>query len=79
MDRDGTVEGYDIELTRGIAKATSVPVIASCGAGKPEHICEVLTGGKVDAALTASILHFRGYSIYQVKQYLRERGIPVRL
>jgi cyclase len=76
---DGTRGGYDVEGTRAIAEATDLPVIASGGAGTPEHIYEVLTVGKADAALAASIFHFGAYSIGEVKRYLYERGVPVRL
>jgi cyclase len=76
---DGTREGYDVEGTRAIAEATSLPVIASGGAGTLEHIYEVLTTGKADAALAASIFHFRDYTIGEIKRYLAERGVPVRL
>ena len=76
---DGTQEGYDIEGTRAIAEAVGIPIIASGGAGKLEHIYEVLTNGKADAALAASIFHFGTYTIEEVKRYLRERGVSVRL
>ena len=79
MDADGTLEGYDIEITRAVAEAVDIPVIASGGAGCPEHILEVLTDGKADAALAASIFHFGTVSIAQTKRYLAERGVPVRL
>lgn len=79
IDKDGTKEGYDIELTKNIKEAVKIPVIASGGAGTLEHIYEVLTKGKADAALCASIFHFRDYSIKQAKEYLREKGIQVRI
>lgn len=79
MDSDGTLAGYDIEITRAVAEAVSIPVIASGGAGNAEHIYQALTEGKADAALAASIFHFGTYSIAQAKQYLAERGVPVRL
>jgi imidazole glycerol-phosphate synthase subunit HisF len=79
MNADGTQAGYDIEITRAVAEAVSIPVIASGGAGGPEHICEVLTTGKADAALAASIFHYGSYTIGQVKDYLARRGVPVRL
>ncbi len=79
MDRDGTKNGYDIELTRAIAEAVSIPVIASGGAGNKQHICDVLTQGKADAALAASIFHFREITIEALKRYLAQEGIPVRL
>jgi cyclase len=79
MDMDGTREGYDVELTRRVSEAVEIPVIASGGAGKLEHLAEVLTEGKADAALAASIFHYREFSIAQAKQFLHERGVPVRL
>ncbi|MDH5816477.1 MAG: imidazole glycerol phosphate synthase subunit HisF [Candidatus Nezhaarchaeota archaeon] len=79
MDKDGTTDGYDIELTRAVAEAVNVPVIASGGAGNPHHMYEVLTIGKADAALAASIFHFGIYTVVDVKRYLAERGVPVRL
>lgn len=78
MDRDGTCIGYDCELTRAISDAVHVPVIASGGAGKLEHMAEVLTKGHADAVLAASIFHFGTFTVPQVKQYLEEHGIPVR-
>ncbi|HUS91328.1 MAG TPA: imidazole glycerol phosphate synthase subunit HisF [Phycisphaerae bacterium] len=79
MDADGTLDGYDIEITRAVAEAVSIPVIASGGAGCPEHLHRVLTAGKADAALAASIFHFGTYSIAETKQYLADRGVPVRM
>jgi cyclase len=79
MDADGTLAGYDIPLTRTIAEAVPVPVIASGGAGKLEHFAQALTEGKADAALAASLFHDRVLSIGEVKAYLAEQGIPVRL
>ena len=79
MDRDGTKEGYDIELTRKISESVNIPVIASGGCGTLEHIFEVFTKGKADAALAASIFHYREISIGEVKSYLKERGVAVRL
>ena len=79
MDRDGTKAGYDLELTRAVAEAVSIPVIASGGAGRVEDFYEVLSEGKADAALAASLFHYRELSIGQVKEYLAGRGIPVRL
>ncbi|MDI6883786.1 MAG: imidazole glycerol phosphate synthase subunit HisF [Hadesarchaea archaeon] len=75
---DGTQKGYDVEGTRAIAEAVGIPVIASGGAGKLEDIYEVLTAGRADAALAASIFHFGTYTVGQVKDYLRERGVEVR-
>ena len=79
IDSDGTLQGYDIALTRAVAEAVSVPVIASGGAGTLEHFAEVLTAGKADAALAASLFHDHVLTIGEVKAYLRDRGIPVRL
>lgn len=79
MDCDGTKAGYDIELTRLISENVSIPVIASGGAGKLEHFFDALTDGKADAALAASLFHFKELEIRQVKQYLKDRGVPVRL
>jgi cyclase len=78
MDRDGTKEGYDIELTRAIADAVHVPVIASGGVGTLEHIYEGLTAGGATAALAASIFHYREYTVRQCKEFLAARGVPVR-
>ena len=78
MDADGTQNGYDIPLTRAVAEAVPVPVIASGGAGAPEHFAAVLTEGRADAALAASLFHERTLSIQDLKRYLAERGIPVR-
>lgn len=77
-DADGQQRGYDLELTRRISQSVTVPVIASGGAGNLEHMYEVLTEGKADAVLAASIFHYGTYSIAQVKDYLASRGIPVR-
>jgi imidazole glycerol-phosphate synthase subunit HisF len=79
MDRDGTKEGYDLELTRAIAEAVSVPVIASGGVGTLEHLYDGIVKGKADAVLAASIFHFGEFTIPQVKEYLRGRGVEVRL
>ncbi len=79
MDRDGTKEGYDIALTRAIADAVHVPVIASGGVGTLEHIYDGLTAGGATAALAASIFHYREYTVRQCKEYLAKRGVPVRL
>ena len=79
MDCDGTKAGYDLELTRTIAENVSVPVIASGGAGNMEHFYEALTEGKADAALAASLFHYRELEIRDVKQYRRDRGVSVRL
>lgn len=79
MDGDGSLAGYDVELTRAVAGAVSVPVIASGGAGTPEHFAEVLTDGKADAALAASLFHDRTVRIGDIKAFLALQGIPVRL
>ena len=79
MDCDGTKAGYDLELTRAIAESVSIPVIASGGAGKLEHFRDALTEGKADAALAASLFHYKELEIRQVKEYLREEGVSVRL
>ena len=79
MNRDGTKDGYDIPLTRTIARTVNIPVIASGGVGTLEHIVEGLTEGEADAALAASIFHFGEYSIREAKQYLHTRGVPVRI
>ncbi len=79
IDADGTRQGYEIRLTRMIADAVSIPVIASGGGGAPEHLYEVLTEGRADAALVASILHFGEYTVHDIKKYLRKRGIKVRM
>ena len=79
MDKDGTKDGYDIELTRLISEAVNIPVIASGGAGKPEHFKEVFTQGKADAALAASVFHYGELDIKELKRYLKDEGIPVRL
>ena len=79
MDRDGTKEGYDLELTRTISDRVRVPVIASGGVGNLEHIYEGLTTGRASAALAASIFHYREYTISECKSYLHQRGIPIRL
>jgi cyclase len=79
IDADGTREGYELRLTRMIAEAVSVPVVASGGAGKLEHLYDVLDEGKADAALAASIFHYGDYTIDDAKRYLAERGVPVRL
>lgn len=79
MDCDGTKNGYDLELTRAIAQNVSIPVIASGGAGKIEHFKEALTEGKADAALAASLFHYKELEIREVKEYLQREGVPVRL
>ena len=78
MDCDGTKDGYDIELTSAISKAVNIPVIASGGCGTLEHFCEALTNGKADAALAASVFHFKEFTIKEVKDYLTSKGVLVR-
>jgi cyclase len=78
IDADGTREGYEIKLTRMIADAVRVPVIASGGAGKPEHLYEVLTEGGADAALVASMVHYGDYTVAALKDYLAGRGVKIR-
>jgi cyclase len=79
MDHDGTQDGYNVELTRAVADTVSIPVVASGGAGALEHFYDILTEGAADAALAASLFHYRQVSIRQVKDYLRERGVLVRM
>lgn len=78
-DADGTKQGYDLEMTRAVAEAVSIPVIASGGAGKLEHLYEAVVQGKASAVLAASIFHFGEVSILEAKRYLKERGIQVKL
>jgi cyclase len=78
MDADGTKDGYDIALTRAVSEAVNVPVIASGGAGKLEHFYDVLTEGKADAVLAASVFHYGEFTVRQVKEYLKSRGVEVR-
>lgn len=79
MDKDGTKDGYDIELTKTVSETVSIPVIASGGAGNLEHLYEGLVNGKADAVLAASIFHFREYTIKEAKEYLHAKGVAVRL
>jgi cyclase len=79
MDADGTKEGYDMDLVRSVSEAVSIPVIASGGAGRLEHMADVLQNGGADAVLAASIFHFGEYTVGQVKRFLAEHGVPVRL
>jgi cyclase len=79
MNQDGQKTGYDLELTRSVSEAVSIPVIASGGVGNLQHLYEGFVAGKADAALAASIFHFKEYTIRQAKEYLKERGVPVRL
>jgi cyclase len=79
MDRDGTGDGYDLALTRAVAEAVSVPVIASGGAGRLEHLREGVVEGRADAVLVASLFHFGHHTVAEAKRYLADRGVPVRL
>lgn len=79
MDKDGTKDGYDLPITRAVSQAVSIPVVASGGAGRPEHLIDAILLAKADAVLAASIFHFGEYSIAQTKRMMAERGIPVRL
>jgi imidazole glycerol-phosphate synthase subunit HisF len=79
MNSDGTRAGYDLEMTRAVSEAVNIPVVASGGAGSPEHMLKVLTEGKADAALAASIFHFKEHSVPQVKRFLADNGVAVRV
>jgi cyclase len=79
MDADGTQSGYDLEMTAAVSRSVSIPVVASGGAGRPEHMADAIAVGHADAALAAGIFHFGQYTIRQVKETMRQRGIPVRL
>jgi len=79
IDADGTREGYEITLTRAVAEAVGIPVIASGGGGRPEHLYDVLTEGRADAALVASVLHYGEYTIRELKEHLHRRGVSVRM
>jgi cyclase len=79
IDMDGTKEGYDIQLTKEIVNAVNIPVIASGGCGKPKHMLDVFLQSNVDAALAASIFHYKTHSVDRVKEYLKENGVPVRI
>lgn len=79
MNADGTKEGYDIEMTAAVSDAVSIPVVASGGAGVPQHFYDVLTTGHADAALAASVFHFGNHPVPEVKKYLSDRGVPIRL
>ena len=78
IDADGTKDGYELTVTRLISEAVGIPVVASGGAGKPEHLAAVLTQGKADAALVASMVHYGTYTVGSIKRSLRAAGIPVR-
>ena len=79
MDCDGTKAGYDLGLTRAVAERVSIPVIASGGAGNMEHFHDALTEGEADAALAASLFHYKEVEIHEVKEYLQRRGVSVRI
>ena len=79
MNADGTTAGYDLEMTAAVSEAVKIPVVASGGAGSPQHIYDVLTTGRADAALAASIFHFNKHSVPEVKRFLAERNVPVRI
>ena len=79
MDCDGTKDGYDIEITRAVNEKVTIPVVASGGAGCPDHLADAILEGKADAALAASIFHFGEYTILETKEVLRDRGVPVRI
>ena len=78
MDADGTQDGYDIELLKAVSEAVTIPVVASGGAGNPSHMLEAVTEGKADAALAASIFHYRTYRVPEAKEFLAEKGVPIR-
>ena len=78
MDCDGTKDGYDLEITSAVSQAVSIPVVASGGAGNPQHLADAIEHGKADAALAASIFHFGEFSIGETKRVMADRGIPVR-
>jgi cyclase len=79
MDADGTQNGYDLPITAAVSQAVSIPVVASGGAGHPDHLADAIEYGQADAALAASIFHFRQYSILETKRAMAARGVPVRL
>src|SRR2546423_733360 len=79
MNADGTTSGYDLEMTAAVSDAVKIPVVASGGAGNPQHVLDVLTQGHADAALAASIFHFGTYTVGQVKEFLADHGVPMRL
>lgn len=78
IDADGTKDGFELQLTRMMAESVGIPVIASGGGGKPEHLYDVFTEGKADAAILASMIHFGTYTIPEIKKYLHQRGVPIR-
>ena len=79
MDADGTKDGYDLEITAAVTAAVTIPVVASGGAGSPEHLADAILVGGADAALAASIFHYGEYTIQETKQVMQSRGVPVRL
>ncbi len=79
MDRDGTCDGYDLPITSAVSRAVKIPVVASGGAGRPEHLADAIEVGLADAVLAASIFHFGQYTIEEAKRMMADRGIPVRL
>ena len=79
MDADGTCDGYDLPITKAVSEAVSIPVVASGGAGSPEHLADAILKGKADAALAASIFHFGQFTIEETKRVMAKSGIPVRL
>jgi imidazole glycerol-phosphate synthase subunit HisF len=79
MNADGTTAGYDLGMTAAVSEAVKIPVVASGGAGSPQHIYDVLTTGRADAALAASIFHFNKHSVPEVKRFLADRNVPVRI
>src|SRR5690606_16443986 len=79
MDRDGTRDGYDLELTRTISESVNIPVIASGGVGNLQHLADGITEGKADAVLAASIFHFGDHTVREAKSFLADKGIPVRM
>jgi cyclase len=79
MDADGTKNGYDLEITHAVTQAVTIPVVASGGAGSPEHLADAILLGGADAALAASIFHYGEYTIRQTKEIMRDRGVAVRL
>ena len=79
IDADGTQDGYELDLTRLVSGSVRIPVIASGGAGKPEHLFDVLTQGRADAALIASMVHYRNYTIGEIKDFLNRKGVKTRM
>jgi imidazole glycerol-phosphate synthase subunit HisF len=79
MDADGTKDGYDLEITRAVSDAVTIPVVASGGAGRPEHLAQAILEGGADAALAASIFHFGEFTIHETKRIMQQMGVPVRL